>query len=351
MSISSFQSHHSRLDPLPEGYLIDGTGHFFTIAEGFDAGKKMFFYDFIINQDNTDNDVLIEDTVLFVHGNPESSYTYSKIRDQVKTKINKPCRIIAMDHIGFGLSDDAHYQMIDFHHAKNLKQLIAYLDIKNITLVIHDWGGAIGIGSLIDTPERVKNIVLMNTTVFPIPKEGLNYTNFPLRYFNWHGLGYLHWRIWRHIPSLVLFSEVGTVNLFKRMGSYGLRLLTKRLTVDEKLYLQMFSKKENIISSRRNVRHTEFWGHGYCFYDDVLGWQDNREFYQNIHQKIATVWSDINIRAFFGEYDPLAQEHVQQQWLDAFPQLEGHIQTFADAGHFVEETKYREIAQGIIDVI
>lgn len=348
---SVMQRHEAKLALLPDDYYPQDGGYWFELPHGEDAGKKMFFYDFCINTVSADK---TEKTILFVHGNPECSFTYSKIRDQLQTHGNEPCRIIAMDHIGFGLSDAAHYQMIDFHHAANLKQLIEALELKNITLVIHDWGGAIGIGSVIDSPERIANIVLMNTTVFPLPLDlsrgAKNYTNFPLKYLPWHGMGYLHWKIWRHVPSLVLFSQAGTLNLFKRLGSYLGRLMTGRLTADEKLYLEMFSDKNNVISSRRNVRHTQFWGHGYCYYDDVLGWQDNRDFYKNMQQKIAQVWPDIGVRAFFGEYDPLAQESVQQQWLQALPQLKGHIQTFADAGHFVEETKYAEIARGIIDV-
>lgn len=336
-----------KLSLLPEDYFPAGSEHFYTLESGHDAGKQFFYYDFSINVAVGE---IAENVVLFVHGNPESSYTYSQVRDEVVKLSDKPCRIIAMDHIGFGLSDDAHFEMIDFHHSANVKQLIAHLDLRNITLVIHDWGGAIGIGSVIDTPERVKNIVLMNTTVFPVPMEGKNYTSFPLRYFNWHALGYLPWRVWRHMPSLVLFSKVGAVNLFKRMGSYALRLISGRLSDDEKLYLQMFKKKENIVSARRNVRQTKFWGHGYCYYDSILGWQDNRAFYENIQSKIGHVWKDIAVKAYFGEYDALAQPSVYKQWLEAFPQLEGHMQTFPDAGHFVEESKYQEIACGILEV-
>lgn len=350
-AISVMQRHEAKLKLLPDDYYPAESGYWFEILEGEDAGKRMFFYDFCINTDCTEQ---VEKTILFVHGNPECSYTYHQIRDQLVAHSTEPCRIIAMDHIGFGLSDNAHYQMIDFHHAANLKQLISALDLNNVTLIIHDWGGAIGIGSVIDMPQRIANIVLMNTTVFPLPlgrQPGVkNYMTFPLRYLPWHGMGYLHWKIWRHVPSLVLFSEAGTLNLFKRLGSYLIRLITGRLSADEKLYLEMFSDKMNIISSRRNVRHTEFWGHGYCYHDETLGWQDNRAFYQNLQQKISSAWPDIGVRAFFGEYDPLAQQSVQQQWLQALPQLAGHITTFADAGHFVEETKYAEIACGIIDV-
>jgi pimeloyl-ACP methyl ester carboxylesterase len=89
-------------------------------------------------------------------------------------------RIVAMDHIGFGCSDQATYEMVDMHHARNLGEFVQALDLREITLVVHDWGGPIGIGALLLTPERVTNLVVLNATVFPIPRDGLTYENFPI---------------------------------------------------------------------------------------------------------------------------------------------------------------------------
>ncbi len=54
-------------------------------------------------------------------------------------------------------------------HIANLKRLILTLDLQNITLVVHDWGGAIGLGTALEVADRVKGLVFLNTGAFPPP--------------------------------------------------------------------------------------------------------------------------------------------------------------------------------------
>ena len=75
-----------------------------------------------------------------------------------------------MDHVGCGLSDKP--QQYDYclaQHTKNLIQLIETLDLSNLTLVVHDWGGAIGLGAAVRCPNRFRKIVILNTAAFPPP--------------------------------------------------------------------------------------------------------------------------------------------------------------------------------------
>ena len=100
------------------------------------------------------------DVILFVHGTPTWSFLYRRyIRDLSKTH-----RCIALDHIGFGLSDKPEkFAGTPQEHAKNLNLLIEHLHLKNITLVVHDFGGPIGLSYVISHPENVRRIVLFNT--------------------------------------------------------------------------------------------------------------------------------------------------------------------------------------------
>lgn len=343
------KSGNTPLKNIPLDYMPENSGHWLVLNEGLDAGKKLFYYDITVGEGEP------ESIILFVHGNPESSYTYSHVRDEIIQNAKKTCRIIAMDHIGFGLSDQASYEMIDVHHASNLKQLIQHLNLSDITLVIHDWGGAIGIGALIDEPKRVSNLVLMNTTVFPIPLQGINYAQgFPFKWISWNTIGYrTPWQLWRHVAPMVMTTPAGKWNFCKHVGNYTVRALTDRLTDNEKVYRDMFTTRTNSLSSKRNVKQTKVWGHGYYYSDPVLGYQDNFSFYNNIQTKITDSWGEngqnIGVRAFFGLWDPLARPEVQQQWLTALPQLAGHIKTYENVGHFVEETKYVDIAEGIMN--
>lgn len=98
--------------------------------------------------------------ILFVHGTPTWSFLY---REQIK-KLSKTNRCIALDHIGFGLSDKPRaFKGTPKAHSQNLEGLVKHLDLKDITLVVHDFGGPIGLSFAIRNPERIKRIIVMNT--------------------------------------------------------------------------------------------------------------------------------------------------------------------------------------------
>lgn len=98
--------------------------------------------------------------VLFVHGTPTWSFLY---RAQMRA-LSPQFRCVAVDHIGFGLSDkpvDAPYS--PEWHSHNLEKLVDHLGLKDITLVVHDFGGPIGLSFAIRRPELVQRVVLLNT--------------------------------------------------------------------------------------------------------------------------------------------------------------------------------------------
>ncbi len=102
--------------------------------------------------------------LLFVHGNPTWSFAWRNLILRFRDRY----RCVAVDHIGCGLSDKPQQYDYDLrHHIDNLTGLIEELDLSNITLVVHDWGGAIGIGTLGRMPERFSRVVITNTAAFP----------------------------------------------------------------------------------------------------------------------------------------------------------------------------------------
>lgn len=103
--------------------------------------------------------------VVMVHGNPTWSFLY---RHLIKG-LSRNYRCIAIDHIGFGLSDKpADWSYYPEDHAKNLNLLIGKLDLKDITLIVQDWGGPIGISYAIEKPENVKRLIIMNTWMWTV---------------------------------------------------------------------------------------------------------------------------------------------------------------------------------------
>jgi cis-3-alkyl-4-acyloxetan-2-one decarboxylase len=106
--------------------------------------------------------------LLMVHGNPTWSFYWRKLTLALRDRF----RIVAVDHIGCGLSDKPPAIAYSYRLAQrvaDLGQLIEKLDLRRITLVAHDWGGAIGMGAAVAAPERFANFVLMNTAAFRMP--------------------------------------------------------------------------------------------------------------------------------------------------------------------------------------
>jgi haloalkane dehalogenase len=106
--------------------------------------------------------------LVMVHGNPTWSFIYRHLISHFSDRY----RCVAPDHIGFGLSDkpvEWSYRPKD--HAENLEALIDQLELDEITLVVQDWGGPIGLAYALKHPERVKRIVLLNTWCWPVDRE------------------------------------------------------------------------------------------------------------------------------------------------------------------------------------
>lgn len=103
--------------------------------------------------------------LLMVHGTPTWSFLYRElIRD-----LSRDHRVIAPDHLGFGLSDhpqDFGYRPED--HARILEQFIEKLGLRDITLVVHDFGGPIGLSYAERHPDNVRALVLFNTWMWSV---------------------------------------------------------------------------------------------------------------------------------------------------------------------------------------
>jgi len=97
------------------------------------------------------------DPILFIHGNPTSSYLWRNVIPHLQDS----GRCIALDLIGMGKSDkpDINYGFIDSY--EYLVGLIEALDLKNITLVIHDWGSGLGFNYAYEHQENIKGIAFM----------------------------------------------------------------------------------------------------------------------------------------------------------------------------------------------
>jgi haloalkane dehalogenase len=101
--------------------------------------------------------------LLMLHGNPTWSFFYRRL---VRAFAGEQ-RAVVPDHIGCGLSDKPqHWTYTLEAHIANIERLVLALDLRDITLVLHDWGGAIGMGLAARQPQRIARLVIFNTAAF-----------------------------------------------------------------------------------------------------------------------------------------------------------------------------------------
>lgn len=102
--------------------------------------------------------------VLMLHGEPTWSWLYRN----VVSGLSSPARVVAPDFIGFGRSDKVTspaWYSYD-RHVESLRQVVAGLNLRDVVLVVHDWGGPVGLRVAVENPELFSGIVMLNTGLF-----------------------------------------------------------------------------------------------------------------------------------------------------------------------------------------
>ncbi len=103
--------------------------------------------------------------ILFLHGNPTWSFLYRGI----VIRLRKKYRCIAVDYPGFGLSvRPEDYDYTPAEHADVVSGLVRHLDLKNLTIMGHEWGGPIGMRVALDNVSRLRALVMGNTWYWPM---------------------------------------------------------------------------------------------------------------------------------------------------------------------------------------
>jgi len=150
MSIEALRTDDARFESIPDWpyqprYVDDLVGY---------EGLRMHFVD----EGPKETPVF-----LCLHGEPTWAYLY---RRMIPVFLESGARVVAPDLFGFGRSDkpvaDTTYTW-DFHR-ESLLAFIEDLDLDDVTLVVQDWGGLLGLTVPVDMPERVSRLLIMNTT-------------------------------------------------------------------------------------------------------------------------------------------------------------------------------------------
>ena len=258
--------------------------------------------------------------VVMVHGNPTWSFYY---RELVKA-LRPSHRCIVPDHIGCGLSDKPGDDAYDYRlksRVDDLEALLDHLDLNaNVTLILHDWGGMIGMACALRRPERIRRLVILNTAAFLLPKG----KSMPLRLWALHGRNPL--------ASLA----VRGCNLFAWGATF---MATKKgLTRDVRRGLTApYNSWRNRIATLRFVqdiplspRHAS-----YAMAKSVD---------EHLH-----LLADRPTLICWGEHDFVFDHHFLNEWRRRFPNAEVH--TFPGAGHYVLDDAADLIVPLILDFL
>jgi cis-3-alkyl-4-acyloxetan-2-one decarboxylase len=239
-------------------------------------------------------------TLLFIHGNPTWSFHWRLLIAGLRSEY----RCIAPDHIGCGLSTKPMLYLALQDHIKNLVTFINGLSLGHVTLVAQDWGGAIGLGAMLQMPERLKRIILFNTGAFP-PR-------------------YIPWRIRAcRIPFIGKLAVQGA-NLFSRSA---LRMtLARRKRLDpavEAGYLAPYDSWSN----RRAV---------YGFVRDIPDSPTHKTWgvLAEIERQLPA-FSGLPVALIWGMRDWCFRPDCLERFIEVWPQAEAH--RLADVGHWVVE--------------
>lgn len=252
------------------------------------------------------------EAVVMVHGNPSWSYYYRNLVAELKGEF----QCIVPDHIGCGLSDkpdDPQYDYTLKSRIDDLEALLEHLEVReNITLVLHDWGGMIGMGFAARHPERIKRLVLLNTAAFHLPES----KPFP-------------WALWICRETFIGTLLVRGLNAFSAMASH---VGVKRKPMDKAVreaYVAPFNSWANRISTLRFVQ------------DIPLKPGDrNYELVSDIEQSLGQ-FTHTPALICFGLQDFVFDKHFLAKWREHLPLAKVH--EFADCGHYILEDASGEV--------
>ena len=171
------------------------------------------------------------DPILFLHGNPTSSYLWRNIIPYLVPH----GRCIALDLIGMGKSDKPDLDYRFFDHSKYVEGFIEKLDLSNLTLVIHNWGSALGFHYAMRHENNIKGIAFMEALMKP-----MNWEDFPSDF----RIGFKLFR-----TSVMGWFMISVMNMF--VAQILPQAIVRKLSAEEKAY---YAAPYKTVRSRKPVR-------------------------------------------------------------------------------------------------
>jgi cis-3-alkyl-4-acyloxetan-2-one decarboxylase len=241
-------------------------------------------------------------TILFVHGNPTWSYLWRRAIGELSSE----GRCVALDHMGFGRSDKPpHLSAYSLErHIANTIALIEQLDLRDVTLVAHDWGGPIGLGAMLEQRERLHELVLINTWAWELPSFLPPF----LREFRTDGLG-------------EILALGGNLFVESIPGGMARREADESMMDAYRAPFPDYWSRVGVLAFQRDIPLTER--------------DRSAALIGSIHERLETL--DLPVKLVWGMRDRVFQPMFLDQWLELFP--DAGVVRLRDAAHFVPEDR------------
>lgn len=256
--------------------------------------------------------------VVMLHGDPTWGYLYR----QFIPAFSRHHRCIVPDSMGMGKSGvpQGPYPYRLQHHIANLEALLLYLDLENITLVVHDWGGPVGLGFAVRHPQRIKRLVLLNTWAFA----------------RWPGGTF---------PRLleIIRSERGEVFVLKRNGYLEPALMGTTHHTEHLTPTVMEAYKAPYPTPEMRTALL-------CWSRDIPVQAGDASYTEMKHiEEGLPQFSNLPILIIWGMQDPVLPPSVLHLWQELYPQATTH--EIEDASHFLQEDAPERVVGYIADFL
>lgn len=251
------------------------------------------------------------DAVVAVHGNPTWSFYFRELVRELRDAY----RVVVPDHVGCGLSDKPGDDAYDYRMGRRVAdfgRLMDELGLDGITLVVHDWGGMIGLAWAVRNPDRVRRLVILNTAAFHLPKG----KRFP-------------WQLWMVRDTPLGSLMVRGLNAFAR-GATHLACTRKKLPKAVRdAYCAPYDSWSDRIATLRFVEDIPLRP-GESGYDIVSDTAARLEAFRD--RPVLVCW---------GDRDFVFDHHFLAEFQRILPEADVH--RFPDCGHYILEDASEEI--------
>ena len=250
------------------------------------------------------------DPIVMIHGTPTWSFLYRHLIRGLSDRY----RVIAPDQLGFGLSDrPADYSYRPQAQARNIAAFLDTLDIPAMTLVVHDFGGPVGLSYALDHPDRVQRLILFNTWLWSLEND-----------------------IRKVLASRFLGSPLG--RLLCMRFNFEVNVIVPYAYADRAKYTPAIRDHYRQPARDTLTRHA-IW----IYARELL---QAKDWYDDLWSRRETL-QDIPALLLWGMKDPLFDQAYLDRWRALFQQAQ--VVQYPDTGHFVQEEQTTALVPPIHD--